>query len=279
MEERNSQELTSRPQNGPKSGVSDIREKLKPEDLEIYNMFTHSSGGHTLHNLRQARHKHALLQALKNNKGFVAKACEEVGISRRTYYSYVADDPLFAEMVMEIREEIVDIVENQLVVNAEKGYEASIIFFLKTQGKRRGYGDQNQIGSFGGTQEEYYKDRYRDMDDASLVEEIRSLRERLKIDPNAAIGGYDETGEELLLGENSVIQEEEPRMKDEIINKDEVGVISSEQKDIDLLLEESMGHTAKEMEREIHDYQRTLRDDKNPDFRDLIGGIQTNGDQ
>lgn len=100
--------------------------------------------------------KKELLEMLKYFKGIVSSACEAVGISRQTYYNYLADDKEFASSVDEINEASIDHVEGKLMekingisvaVETQAGmkvYEqppsdTAIIFYLKTKGKKRGY--------------------------------------------------------------------------------------------------------------------------------------------
>lgn len=227
--------------------VRDVRELLSPDELKIYNMFTQTNGRHTLSNLRAARNKYNMLQALKMTKGYVGKACEIVGIARRTYYAYIAEDPLFAEMVVEIREGIIDQVEDKLLDNIDKGYEASIIFFLKYQGKKRGYGEANQIGAFGGTQEEYYQNRLRDMDDSKLLEEVANLRKKLNVPEGTSIGGFDAVDEEDMCSTIEELKDElrKPFMKDVLLYKDDVKIpkviMSTKELSLDDMLAKEMG--------------------------------------
>lgn len=83
--------------------------------------------------------KKALLEALEKTLGIVTQACKIVGINRWTYYEYLKKDEEFKKKVDELSDVALDFVESNLHKNIEKGKEASIIFYMKTKGKHRGY--------------------------------------------------------------------------------------------------------------------------------------------
>tara|TARA_R110002050_G_scaffold81055_6_gene173256 strand:- start:499 stop:732 length:234 start_codon:yes stop_codon:yes gene_type:complete len=59
------------------------------------------------------------------------------------------EDKEFAKAVEEIKEAQVDYVEGQLIKNISKGKETSIIFYLKSKAKDRGYAEKLDITSGG----------------------------------------------------------------------------------------------------------------------------------
>jgi len=77
----------------------------------------------------------------------VTLACEKAGISRRTYYHWLHDDPVFAEKVEDAFEARLDDWERQLHKNIMRGDTASIIFGLKTKGKDRGYTEREFVNT------------------------------------------------------------------------------------------------------------------------------------
>ena len=83
--------------------------------------------------------KKRLLEALEKSLGIVTTACEEVGVNRWTYYDYLKKDPKFKKQVEELADVALDYAESQLHKNIGDGKEASIIFYLKTKGRNRGY--------------------------------------------------------------------------------------------------------------------------------------------
>ena len=86
--------------------------------------------------------KAALLRSLRNNLGNVTNACSVAGVSRRTFYNYKSEDPSFAQEAEDIGEDGIDLVESELLKQINRGTIRATIFFLKTKGRRRGYGNK-----------------------------------------------------------------------------------------------------------------------------------------
>lgn len=85
------------------------------------------------------KNKEILLEALEKSLGIVSTACELANISRKTFYNYSTDDPVFKAEVDDIQNVTLDFVESQLLKNIKNGGSAETIFYLKTKGKHRGY--------------------------------------------------------------------------------------------------------------------------------------------
>lgn len=101
-------------------------------------------------------------------KGNVTNACASTGIGRTTFYRYLKDDESFRETVADIQEITIDHVEDklfqridgiQMVKYGKEGEEiiyelppdvTSIIFYLKTKAKHRGYVEKSQVEHQGG---------------------------------------------------------------------------------------------------------------------------------
>ena len=94
--------------------------------------------------------KEKLLKALQETQGLIYHACKKAGnISRSTYYRYLKEDAEFAKAVEDIKEAQIDYVEGQLIKNISDGKETSIIFYLKSKAKERGYAEKLDITSGG----------------------------------------------------------------------------------------------------------------------------------
>lgn len=91
------------------------------------------------------RMKEVFLKALNENKGLVTYACQKTNVARQTHYLWLTTDEEYAKRVAEIRETVLDFGENQLLKNISEGKEASLLFFLKCQGKSRGYIEKKEI--------------------------------------------------------------------------------------------------------------------------------------
>ncbi|MDR1269502.1 MAG: hypothetical protein LBK82_08255 [Planctomycetaceae bacterium] len=109
----------------------EIAEDLIPSDIAVDDEVT--------------ANKLLLLEALAKNYGIIRVACRSVGIGTDQFYKYKKSDPNFLQAVDEIRARNLDFVEDQLVSNIMKGDVASIIFYLKCQGKNRGWLERSII--------------------------------------------------------------------------------------------------------------------------------------
>jgi len=123
--------------------------------------------------------KAAMIDALVIHHGIVFDACMMVGISRQCHYSYYKNDDYYRELVDGIKEVALDFVEGKLMDNISKGYEASIIFYLKCIGKKRGYIETREIK----------KDinlRFSNLTDEELESKIRQISQRIALTDGAA---------------------------------------------------------------------------------------------
>jgi hypothetical protein len=131
-----------------------------------------------------AQQKRKLLDELRRTLGVVETACQRTGIGRRTHYDWLEKDKKYATEVAEIDDVAVDFGETQLI-KLMQGYSvpdskvfmvdhievkagrtvttkkpvvvpitknfgpdaSSVIFFLKTRGKKRGYIEKTQVES------------------------------------------------------------------------------------------------------------------------------------
>lgn len=85
------------------------------------------------------------LKALNASMGIISDACRAAGISRQTFYNWQKKDEEFATKVHEVSESQKDFVEGKLLSNIKAGDTTSIIFYLKTKCKDRGYSEKMPI--------------------------------------------------------------------------------------------------------------------------------------
>ena len=83
--------------------------------------------------------KKKLIEALEKSLGIVSSACKIVEIDRSTFYKYYNEDKEFKKAVDSINDVALDFAESKLLENIKDKKETSIIFYLKTKGKKRGY--------------------------------------------------------------------------------------------------------------------------------------------
>lgn len=77
--------------------------------------------------------------AIRDSEGFVSKAASILGSSIQTLYNYRDRYASVKEAWEETYERRLDFVESKLMQLIRDGNVAAVIFFLKTQGKARGY--------------------------------------------------------------------------------------------------------------------------------------------
>jgi len=94
---------------------------------------------------RTIANKKAMIEAMEKSLGIVTTACKNVGIERSTHYTWMANDPEYSKAIKDIDDIALDFSESNLHKRIQKGDTTAIIFHLKTKGKKRGYGDSNEI--------------------------------------------------------------------------------------------------------------------------------------
>ena len=89
---------------------------------------------------QQIQHnKKKLLKALEKSMGIVTNACKIVNLDRTTFYRYYNEDQQFADDVDKVQDYVLDFAESKLLENIKDKKGTSIIFYLKTKGRKRGY--------------------------------------------------------------------------------------------------------------------------------------------
>ena len=86
-----------------------------------------------------------MLDALEKNLGVVTSACKVVGLNRSTFYDYYNGDSDFKKDVDDLQNVTLDFVESKLHKNIDNCKETSIIFYLKTKGRKRGYVEHKEV--------------------------------------------------------------------------------------------------------------------------------------
>lgn len=94
--------------------------------------------------------KKAVIQAMEKSMGIVTHACKMAEISRETFYKWMREDDQFQELVNQATEQAKDFVESKLYEQISQGNVPSIIFYMKTKCKDRGYIErtEHQIQQF-----------------------------------------------------------------------------------------------------------------------------------
>ena len=109
--------------------------------------------------------KDAMLQALTTSLGNVTEAAAAVGMSRETHYDWLKNDPEYNAAVVSLKNVALDFAESQLkklmegaerqalthdgdvVTIKDAPNTSAVIFYLKTQGKQRGYIERQELST------------------------------------------------------------------------------------------------------------------------------------
>ena len=96
--------------------------------------------------------KKEFLEALRRCSGNVSEAIKQVPITRQTHYNWLESDPEYAAAVEAIKESLIDRAEGVLHGLIGDGNVPAVLFFLKTQGKKRGYIERTETDVTSGGQ-------------------------------------------------------------------------------------------------------------------------------
>jgi len=86
--------------------------------------------------------KKLFVRAYREHLANATQACKAIQISRAIYYKWLRSDPIFKAVIEYANEECIDFVESALKKNIQNGNVVAQIFYLKTKGRDRGYGDR-----------------------------------------------------------------------------------------------------------------------------------------
>lgn len=87
----------------------------------------------------------ALIPKLREHKGNLAACGRHFHVTRERIRQIVAEDEELSRIVFEERESFLDVAENALYDAIIDGNIVATIFFLKTQGKSRGYIERAEL--------------------------------------------------------------------------------------------------------------------------------------
>jgi hypothetical protein len=89
--------------------------------------------------------KEQVIDAIKRSRGFISQAAKILKCTNATIYNYKERYSEVEDAIKNERESLLDFAEGKLLENINNNDNAAIIFFLKTQGKHRGYSEKEQI--------------------------------------------------------------------------------------------------------------------------------------
>jgi transposase-like protein len=91
-----------------------------------------------------------IIGALEQSKGMISPTARALGCDRNTIKRYLKEYTAVAQAIADEREATTDLAENTLYQAIENGEAWAICFYLKCQGKQRGYIEKAEIGGANG---------------------------------------------------------------------------------------------------------------------------------
>lgn len=98
----------------------------------------------------------AFEKALRKAGGLYADTARLLGITRHAVRARIVRSKKLQALVAEIKEGMLDLAESKLVAAIKKGNLGAICFYLKTQGRSRGYGELVELTTADGTAVRFY---------------------------------------------------------------------------------------------------------------------------
>jgi len=103
------------------------------------------SEGKKVTTTKRLKTKETILTAIKDSYGLLTMAAKRAGVSYKTLWKYAQDDVDVKQAVDEAKETLLDFAEGKLYEQMREGNMTALIFYLKTQGKRRGYIERQEF--------------------------------------------------------------------------------------------------------------------------------------
>ena len=99
-----------------------------------------------------------IAEALRPSGGIISHAADSLGVHRSTISRRVAESEKLNAVLEEAKETALDIAEDKLMELVKNGNLGAICFFLKCQGKHRGYVErQKNDAKIGMTHDDWIK--------------------------------------------------------------------------------------------------------------------------
>jgi hypothetical protein len=86
-----------------------------------------------------------IAEALRKTRGNIARAADKIGITRSTLHSRINKEPALKTIVEECRERFLDDTEDVFQNKVLSGDTVSMLFALKTLGRKRGYDQDRDV--------------------------------------------------------------------------------------------------------------------------------------
>ena len=112
-------------------------------------MVTNGNGTNGLSKKREQTAQR-IITALGECNGLLTLAARKAGVSYTTVKRYALEMPSVRQAVNDAKESMLDFTEGKLFQKIKAGDNIAILFYLKTQGKARGYIERQEFTGEGG---------------------------------------------------------------------------------------------------------------------------------
>ena len=89
--------------------------------------------------------RQAYEDSITRRHGNISNVARELGITRQAVYSALKRWPDLRVVLEDVRETLLDELEDRLMQRARSGDLRAITFFLRTQGKERGWTERSEL--------------------------------------------------------------------------------------------------------------------------------------
>ena len=110
-------------------------------------MTTNGKNGSNGNSKKRGETAARIIKAIEETNGLLTMAAKKAGVGSTTMFRYVHDYPSVKQAVLNAKEAMLDYAEGKLYNKIKAGDNTAIIFYLKTQGKARGYIERQDIGN------------------------------------------------------------------------------------------------------------------------------------
>ena len=91
-----------------------------------------------------------IADAVRKGDGLQSTTAKQLNISRQVFRDWMKKYPVIVKALDDAKELMLDVAECQLHKEIKKGRAWAICFYLKTQGKARGYIERQEVTGAGG---------------------------------------------------------------------------------------------------------------------------------
>jgi hypothetical protein len=84
-------------------------------------------------------------QEIESTRGNVAAIARKLGVNRSTIWKRCNESPTLMAALIDARESMLDNAESMLYKKVLEGSTPELLFFLKTQGRNRGYVERQEV--------------------------------------------------------------------------------------------------------------------------------------